>query len=91
MISGWKGKGRASADEIEQWKRDEEDGTEDASSGVVLELEYVGNGVYDQTYTLPIQLGSNKQTFSLQVDTGSSDIVSNLAIFTGVCHIEEWL
>uniref|UniRef100_A0A0W0FZ18 Peptidase A1 domain-containing protein n=1 Tax=Moniliophthora roreri TaxID=221103 RepID=A0A0W0FZ18_MONRR len=73
MVLAWKGKGRASDDEIEQWKRDEAEG-EANGLGVVLKLDFVGNGVNDQTYTLPIQLGTNQQTVSLQIDTGSSDI-----------------
>ncbi|KAJ7032026.1 aspartic peptidase domain-containing protein [Mycena alexandri] len=45
--------------------------------GIVLPLQYVSEGPYDISYTLPILLGSdpsNLQNLSIQIDTGSSDL-----------------
>ncbi|KAJ7735796.1 acid protease [Mycena metata] len=45
--------------------------------GIVLPLQYVSQGPYDISYTLPILLGSDPsslQNLSLQIDTGSSDL-----------------
>ncbi|KAF9266935.1 acid protease [Marasmius fiardii PR-910] len=65
----WKGKQKATAEQVEKWRRDEEDG-----DGAILKMEYVGTGAYDQTYVVPLKIGSSQQTVSLQVDTGSADI-----------------
>ncbi|TDL15029.1 acid protease [Rickenella mellea] len=56
----WKGK-----------KRDEGNG---GSQGIVLDLELIGDGIFDAVYTVPVMVGSTNQTLSLQVDSGSSDM-----------------
>ncbi|KAJ6614583.1 aspartic peptidase domain-containing protein [Mycena sp. CBHHK59/15] len=46
------------------------------AAGVVLPLQYISDGPYDISYTLPVLVGSGSsvQNLSLQVDTGSSDM-----------------
>ncbi|KAJ7432218.1 aspartic peptidase domain-containing protein [Mycena galericulata] len=46
------------------------------SDGIVLPLQYIEDGPYDLSYTLPVLVGSGSspQNLSLQVDTGSSDL-----------------
>ncbi|KAG7093672.1 hypothetical protein E1B28_007331 [Marasmius oreades] len=69
MVHFWKGKQKATTEQVERWRRDDED-----EEGAIIELQYVGTGANDQTYTVPLKFGSAEQTVSLQVDTGSSDI-----------------
>ncbi|KAF7360159.1 Acid protease [Mycena venus] len=44
--------------------------------GIVLPLQFLSDGPYDISYTLPVLVGSdsNPQNLSLEVDTGSSDM-----------------
>ncbi|KAJ7099995.1 aspartic peptidase domain-containing protein [Mycena belliarum] len=65
-------------------------GTEGAggSDGIVVPLEYVADGPYDVTYSLPILVGSgpSPQNMSLQVDTGSSDLwIASTSCGSSVC------
>ncbi|KAJ7359684.1 aspartic peptidase domain-containing protein [Mycena albidolilacea] len=56
--------------------------------GVVLPLQYVSDGPYDVSYTLPVLVGSdsNPQNLSLQVDTGSSDLwIASSSCSSSVC------
>ncbi|KAJ7468109.1 aspartic peptidase domain-containing protein [Mycena latifolia] len=58
------------------------------SDGIVLPLEYVADGPYDLSYSLPILVGSGSspQNLSLQVDTGSSDMwIASKSCRSSVC------
>ncbi|KAK7044875.1 acid protease [Favolaschia claudopus] len=51
------------------------EGVGGSADGVVLPLQYVSDGPYATSYTLPVIFGDeNTQNLSLQVDTGSSDM-----------------
>ncbi|KAJ7734565.1 aspartic peptidase domain-containing protein [Mycena maculata] len=56
------------------WERDSEGSG--GLDGIVLPLQYIADGPYDISYTLPILVGSGSspQNLSVQVDTGSSDL-----------------
>ncbi|KAL0065808.1 hypothetical protein AAF712_007111 [Marasmius tenuissimus] len=70
----WKGKQKATAEQVERWRRDEEDDEDDEGPGSIINMEFAGTGTQDQTYTVPLKIGSSQQPVSLQVDTGSGDI-----------------
>ncbi|KAJ7665944.1 aspartic peptidase domain-containing protein [Mycena polygramma] len=56
--------------------------------GVILPLQYVSDGPYDISYTLPVLVGSDSapQNLSLQVDTGSSDLwIASSSCSSSVC------
>ncbi|KAL0576262.1 hypothetical protein V5O48_005706 [Marasmius crinis-equi] len=76
MTYTWKGKRKATPEEVERWRRD--DGSDDSGggggTGSIFTMDYVGTSAYDQTYVVPLKVGSNQQAVSLQVDTGSGDL-----------------
>ncbi|KAJ7223692.1 aspartic peptidase domain-containing protein [Mycena haematopus] len=88
-----KGKGRAtdmSLNDLLPWRTVQARDSEGSGGpgGIVLPMQYVSDGPYDVSYTLPVLVGSaTAQNLSLQIDTGSSDMwIASSSCSSSACH-----